>query len=116
MSAQSGPPPPRLGDNSDERDLDKLWDDALQEYEDETGKSLRELPVAKNLPTGLHSTDQLIEHFEKQKELFKVFRASGNKVRGVLRPIVDVLLVLKQGAEGASVCGTALNFDQRSVV
>lgn len=84
-------------------ELDGLWKKALRRYEVETGKSLFELPLPSNLPTQPKDFDEVMKYFESQKELFKVFRGRGGKVRGMLKPIVDLVLFLKENPEAASV-------------
>lgn len=102
-STSPSPQPDDVPDERDERDFNALWNNALVSYEDETKENLREHPVMKDFPSGPRTATQVIKHFEKQKGLFKVFRTGGEKVRGVLTSIVDVLLALKEGAGGASV-------------
>ena len=89
--------------DSSPRNFGELWNEALRRYKDETGKDLLELPAAKAFPSNPSSAEEVMKHFEEQNEAFKVFRASGKKVLGVLRPIVDVVLLIKDFTEGTSV-------------
>ena len=85
-------------------DFDKLWDDALQRYRQETKTDLFDHSIAKNFSSLPGDPDQIIHFFEKQKDLFKAFRGSGAKARRVLKLIVDAVLpFLDAGAEAASV-------------
>ncbi|KZV72361.1 hypothetical protein PENSPDRAFT_361100 [Peniophora sp. CONT] len=106
MSNQPAPtsPNPLPGEVPDKRDFKKVWEDAVKSYNAGTQpkKKQHHRPGLISPPVDYRTADQVIKHFESQKELFKVFRSSGEKVRGVLTPIVDILLVLKEGAESAS--------------
>ncbi|KZV64104.1 hypothetical protein PENSPDRAFT_669248 [Peniophora sp. CONT] len=94
-------------------DYDKLWDNALERYKKETGKSLRKHSSAQDFLSKTRSADEIIAQFEEQNESFVAFRDSGAKIRGVLKPVVDVVLFLKENAEGASVSVTTLIDPQR---
>ena len=89
--------------DSSPRNFGELWTEALRQYKTETGNDLLELPAAKAFPTTPGITEEVLKHFKEQNEAFKVFRARGKKVLGVLKPIVDVVLLIKDCAEGASV-------------
>ena len=85
-------------------DFDKLWNDALLRYRQETKKDLFDQSIAKDLSSLPGDPDQIIHFFEKQKDLFKAFRGDGAKARRVLKLIVDAVLpFLDAGAEAASV-------------
>lgn len=105
----SNPPPPTSQsatanvDLASPRDFGELWKKALGRYEEETGKDLLKLPIAKGFPSQPSSADEVMKRLATQNESFKAFRTRGKKVLDVLRPIVDVVLVIRDCAEGASV-------------
>ena len=84
-------------------DFDALWENALLRYTVETGKDLLELLAEQDFPSILSDTDEVIAYFETQNASFKAFRTSGKRIRGILKPIVSVVLFLVEGAQGASV-------------
>jgi hypothetical protein len=84
-------------------DFGRLWDDALQRYRVETGNELLTLPMVKECPSHPRGADEIVAYFEKQEKAFSAFRANGEKIRGVLKPVVDIVLFLGKVAEGASV-------------
>ena len=96
---------------SSPRNFSELWNEALHRYKDETGKNLLDTPTAKAFPSDPRSAEEIMEVFEKQSDAFDTFRDSGNKVRGVLRSIVDGVLLIKDCAEGASVSFSCLHPD-----
>ncbi|KZV62652.1 hypothetical protein PENSPDRAFT_670203 [Peniophora sp. CONT] len=104
MSPQpaSSSQPATTGKDPALNDFGKLWEDALRRYKEKTGKDLLELPFAKAFPARPDSADEIMEHLEKQNESFEVFRTSAKKILNVLRPIVDIVLLIKDCAEGAS--------------
>ncbi|KZV62638.1 hypothetical protein PENSPDRAFT_758563 [Peniophora sp. CONT] len=95
-------PPASSDQNPVLNDFGQLWHDALERYEQETGKNLLEEPLASDFPSISNNTDTIMTCFEKQIESFKAFRTRGKKVLNVLRPIVDVVLLIKDCADGAS--------------
>ena len=95
------------GGASSPRNFSGLWDEALHRYKDETGKELPDLPTAQAFPSNPRNAEEIMTLFEKQGDMFDAFRDSGKKVRGVLRSIVDGVLLIKDCAEGASVSLTA---------
>ena len=103
MSSQPAP-----GSQTDEgptrTDLNKLWEDALKRYRQETKKDLFDHSIAKDLPALPGDLDQVIALFEYHKGLFKTFRDSGGRARKLLKLIVSAVLpFLDAGAEAASV-------------
>ena len=92
------------------RNFTELWDEALRRYKDETGKDLLDLPTAQAFPSNPRNAEEIMTLFEKQGDAFDAFRDSGNKVRGILRSIVDGVLLIKDCAEGASVSPTVYTF------
>ncbi|KZV62659.1 hypothetical protein PENSPDRAFT_739236 [Peniophora sp. CONT] len=105
----------RLGDPEGPipvNDFGKLWKDALQRYKEETDRDLLELPIGKTFPPSPSSADEIMRCFEKQNESFKAFRTRGEKIRRVLRPIVDIVLVFKEcvGDVSHSVPGSEVIF------
>ena len=101
---------PRDSD-SIQRNFGELWTEALRRYKTETGKNLLELPAAKAFPSDPSSAEVVMKHFEEQHDAFEAFRARGKRILGVLKPIVDVVLLIKDCAEGASV-----SLDSRTLV
>ena len=89
------------------RNFAQIWDEALRRYKDETGKDLLDLPVANAFRSTPGSADEVMKRFDEQNQAFKAFRDHGQKLRGVLRSIVDVVLLIKDWAEDASVSSTA---------
>ncbi|VDB86855.1 unnamed protein product [Peniophora sp. CBMAI 1063] len=96
------PSTPIAVDDHPQRQFNGLWEDALRRYQAETGKDLRDLPAAKHFLSQPHTAEETINYFDKQTVLFEDFRGSGERVRGVLKPIVDVVSFLKENAEGAA--------------
>ena len=88
------------------RNFSKLWDEALRRYKDETGKDLLDLPIAGAFPSTPSDAKEVMKRFDAQNQAFKAFRDHGQKIRGVLTSFVDVVLIIKDCAEGASVSPT----------
>ena len=95
------------GGASSPRNFSELWNEALHRYKDETGKNLLDTPTAKAFPSDPRNAEEIMALFEKQSDAFHAFRDSGKNVRGVLRSIVDGVLLIKDCPEGASVSLTA---------
>lgn len=89
-------------------DFIRLWNDAKDRYQSDTGHSLDEAPFAAEL-RGCDSVEDLTQILGKRNETFKVYRAHGKEFRAVLDPVVRVLqLFLETGGEiAASVCDPA---------
>ena len=99
----TAPQPADRETNSSPRNFGELWTEALRRYKTETGNDLLELPAAKAFPTNPGSTEEVMKHFKEQNEAFEAFRSRGKRILGVLKPIVDVVLLIKDCAEDASV-------------
>lgn len=88
---------------SSPRHFGELWNEALRRYEKETGNRLLDLPIAQAFPSQPGNAEVVMEHFNKQIEAFETFRDRGKKIWSVLRRIVDVVLLIRDCAGGASV-------------
>ena len=99
-------PPRSVNASSSPRNFAEIWDEALHRYKDETGKDLLDLPIANAFPSTPSNAEEVMKRFDEQNQAFKAFRDHGQKVRGVLTSIVDVVLLLKDGAEAAAVSPT----------
>ena len=89
------------------RNFSELWDKALRRYEEESKEDIRNIHNKNAFPSTPSNAEEVMERFDEQNQAFKDFRDHGQKVRGVLTSIVDVVLLLKDGADGASVSPTA---------
>ncbi|KZV72347.1 hypothetical protein PENSPDRAFT_683734 [Peniophora sp. CONT] len=90
----------RSREDSIARGLDKLWNDAAAKYEEETG---HRLTFVDGFPSESRNPDEIIEFIVKQSDSLKASRAVGERIRRVLKPIVNVvLLFLDAGAEAGS--------------
>ncbi|KZV60933.1 hypothetical protein PENSPDRAFT_693837 [Peniophora sp. CONT] len=88
------------GLSADERDFNTLWNDALQAYEEQTK---HKLPIADGSLPESSTEGEVIDYIELQARSFEAFRANGRRVRGVLQPIVNlVLLFVDAGAEAGA--------------
>jgi hypothetical protein len=67
-----------------------LFDAALQDYEDKTGKTLIDHPIAKKLET-CKSVDSIASILREEAQSFREFRENEGRLMKVLRSSVDVL-------------------------
>ncbi|KZV72357.1 hypothetical protein PENSPDRAFT_361071 [Peniophora sp. CONT] len=90
----------RSKQDSIEHGLDKLWNDATTKYEEETG---HKLIFADGFPSESRKPEEIIDYIVKQSESIKASRRVGKRIRRMLKPVVNVvLLFLDAGAEAGS--------------
>ena len=73
--------------------FETLFNAALAKYNKQTGKDLRNHPLAFMIDS-CDSSESILEIFEKQSEAFDEFRRGDTKLFKWLRPVVDVLHAL----------------------
>ena len=80
-------------------DFNGLWREALDRYQANSG---RQLPSVDVFASKSLDPDEVIRYIDERGQEFKSFRTEGEKIRRVLRPMVDLILpFLDAGAEGA---------------
>ena len=84
---------------SSPRNFSELWNEALHRYKDETGKDLFDHTVANALLSSPSNAEEVMKCLDEQNQAFKAFRGQGQRVRVVLRTIVDAVLLIKDCAE-----------------
>ena len=67
-----------------------LFDDALQDYEDKTGKTLSDHPITKQVET-CDSVDSITAILQEQARSFREFRENDGKLMKALNSSVNVL-------------------------
>jgi hypothetical protein len=81
----------------------ELWRPAVEQYHQETGINLLEDSYARDLLT-CNTVEDVVCVLTRQDKAFKAHRATGEKLRAVLRPVVRLVqLFTDAGAEAASV-------------
>jgi hypothetical protein len=86
-----------------------LFNAALAKYSKQTGKDLRNHPLA-NMIDSCDGPDSIISIFQEQSQAFREFRSGDTKLFKWLRLIVDVLHALSTNAvlgDGASLVSSA---------
>jgi hypothetical protein len=80
----------------------ELWTAALRRYQDNAGHDLSRLSHISSV-FSLLTVDEVCTVLQEREESFKAFRAHGEKIRGVLAPIVRLVrLFVEAGAEAVS--------------
>jgi hypothetical protein len=90
--------------------FETLFNAALAKYNKQTGKDLRHHPLAFMIDN-CHSSDSILEIFQKQSEAFDEFRRGDTKLFKWLRPVVNVLHALSTNSAlsvGASLVSPAM--------
>ena len=83
-----------------------LYDEALKDYENETGAKLVEHPLAKQLET-CDSPGSLTIVLQKQAQKFRKFRGNDGTIMKFLKSSVDVLYPLFNSTIVANLVGLA---------
>ncbi|KZV71227.1 hypothetical protein PENSPDRAFT_734251 [Peniophora sp. CONT] len=72
--------PTATGTDSSPRKFGELWDAALQDYTDKTGKDILKHPLATAFASCPDHVNEVIDVFEIQTKSFQAFRDKGRKV------------------------------------
>jgi hypothetical protein len=81
-----------------------LFDEALAEYKKQTGKDLRDHPLASDIDN-CDTADSLLVIFQKQAKEFKEFRDGDPKLMKWLQPVVNGLYSLSSSTAVTIVVG-----------
>ena len=81
-----------------------LFDAALQDYQIQTGSSLVDHPLAKELDS-CNSVDSVTAVLQEQAKIFREFRGDDGKLMKSLRYSVDILYTLSVTTEGIGLVG-----------
>ena len=81
-----------------------LFDAALQDYQIQTGSSLVDHPLAKELDS-CNSVDSVTAVLQEQAKIFREFRGDNGKLMKSLRYSVDILYTLSVTTEGIGLVG-----------
>ena len=81
-----------------------LFDAALQDYQIQTGTSLVDHPLAKELES-CNSVDSVTAVLQEQAKIFREFRGDDGKLMKSLRYSVDILYTLSVTTEGIGLVG-----------
>jgi fungal STAND N-terminal Goodbye domain len=78
-------------------DFETLFNAALAKYTKQTGKDLRNHPLADRID-GCDNPDSILDIFQEQSKAFEEFRNGDTKLLKWLRPVVNVLHALSTNA------------------
>jgi fungal STAND N-terminal Goodbye domain len=78
-------------------DFEALFNAALAKYTKQTGKDLRNHPLADRID-GCDNPDSILDIFQEQSQAFDEFRNGDTKLFKWLRPVVNVLHALSTNA------------------
>jgi hypothetical protein len=92
-----------------------LYDEALKDYENETGTKLAEHPLAKQLET-CDSAKSITIILQKQAQKFRKSRGNDGKIMKFLKSSVDVLYPLFNSAIVAKLVGLASVVHTKSLI
>ena len=92
MSSVSNPAPAVTSSN-----FETVFNAALDKYTKQTGKDLRNHPLAARID-GCDGPDSILDIFQEQSQAFDEFRESDTKLFKWLRPVVNVLHALSTNA------------------
>jgi len=78
-------------------DFEALFNTALTKYTEQTGKDLRNHPLAHRIGR-CNSPDSLLDVFQEQAQAFEEFRSGDRRLTKWLQPIVNCVYALSTNA------------------